>query len=82
MLVHLFPQLQYLQTGMNRKEIKQIILFLLSKTNTKTSHLFYLCIKEIPKTCLQELDRLIKFENLREDYFIEFVNSNIYLWWS
>jgi len=81
MLANLFPQLQYLQTGMNKKQIKEIISFLLSKTNTKTSQLSFLCIKEIPTICLRELDMLIKFENLHKDYFIEFVNSDIYLWW-
>ncbi|CAF3427233.1 unnamed protein product [Rotaria sp. Silwood1] len=62
MLVNSFPPLQYFQTRMNKKEIKQIIPFSLSKTNIKTN-------------------MLIKFENLRKDYFIEFVNSHIYLWW-
>ncbi|CAF0827653.1 unnamed protein product [Rotaria sp. Silwood1] len=81
MLVNLFPQLQYLQTGMNKKEIKQILTFLLSKTNMKTNQLFFLCIKEIPKMYLRELDMLIKFQNLCRDYFIKFINSDIYLWW-
>ncbi|CAF2348558.1 unnamed protein product [Rotaria sp. Silwood2] len=81
MLVNLFPQLQYLQTGMNKKEIKQILTFLLSKTNMKTNQLFFLCIKEIPKMYLRELDMLIKFQNLCRNYFIEFINSDIYLWW-
>ncbi|CAF1415495.1 unnamed protein product [Rotaria sordida] len=63
------------------EEIKQIIPFLLSKTNVKTCQLFFVCIKGIPKICVQELDKLIKFQNLLKDYFIQFINSDIYLWW-
>ncbi|CAF3429543.1 unnamed protein product [Rotaria sp. Silwood1] len=42
MLVNSFPPLQYFQTRMNKKEIKQIIPFSLSKTNIKTSQLLFL----------------------------------------
>ena len=80
-IVNLFPQVEYLKTGIYRKEIEQIIRFLLLKTNTKTRHLFFLCLSNIPKVCLRELNVLIKRENLLDDYFIKFVNRDLYLWW-
>ncbi len=36
LFVNLFTQLEYLKTGMNRKEIVPIIQYLLSKTKIKT----------------------------------------------
>ncbi|CAF4438126.1 unnamed protein product [Rotaria sp. Silwood2] len=81
LIVNLFSQLEYLKTRVDRKEIEQIVSFLLSKTNKKTQHLFFLCILEIPKICLKELKFLIKIENLLNDYFIKFINRDLYLWW-
>jgi hypothetical protein len=81
LIVNLFPQVEYLKTGINRKEIQQIIRFLLLKTKNQTSHLVFLCISHIPKICLRELNRLIKFENLLDEYFIKFINRHLYLWW-
>jgi hypothetical protein len=66
---------------MKKEEIHEIVRFLLSKTTTQTQHLFFLCISEIPKRCLKELNMLIKLENLLDDYFIKFVNRDLYLWW-
>jgi len=81
LIIHLFPQMQYLKTGMNKNEIRKITRCLLSKTNDKTCSLFFLCISKIPKTCLRELNMLIKSENLLNDYFIEFAYQDLYLWW-
>ncbi|CAF5016043.1 unnamed protein product, partial [Rotaria sp. Silwood1] len=79
LIVNLFPQLDYLKTRMNRKEIRQITKYLLSKTNDKTQHLFFLCISQIPKVCLKELNILIKSENLLDNYLIKFINRDLYL---
>jgi len=81
LFISLFPQLEYFKTGMKRREIVQIIRYLLSKTNNQTRHLFFLCISRIPKICLRELNMLIKFEKLLVDYFIKFINRDLYLWW-
>ncbi len=81
LIVNLFPKLEYLTTGMKKKEIEQIIRFLLSKTNDKTRHLFFLCIPETPKIYLRKLNMLIKSENLLDSYLIKFVHHNLYLWW-
>ncbi|CAF3610681.1 unnamed protein product [Rotaria sp. Silwood1] len=80
-IVNLFPQLKYLETGMNRIEIKQIIRFLLSKTHNKTQHLFYLCIVNTPKVCVKEINVMMKSENLLKNYSIKYINYNLYLWW-
>jgi hypothetical protein len=78
---NLFPQIEYLKTGMNRKEIGEIIRYLLSKNNNQTRHLLFLSISQIPKICLREINILIKQENLLDDYSIKFNNQNLYLWW-
>jgi hypothetical protein len=44
--VNLFPKLKYLKSGIYRKEILPITQCLLSKM----SHLFFLCITDMPKT--------------------------------
>jgi hypothetical protein len=81
MIMKLFPQVEYLKTGMNRKEIQRIIRLLFSKTNNKTHHLLFLCISQIPKVCLRELNMLIRFESLLKDYSIKYFNRDLYLWW-
>ncbi|CAF1573541.1 unnamed protein product [Rotaria sp. Silwood1] len=81
LVVNLFPRLEYLKIGLNRKEIQSIVRFLLSKPNNKTQNLFFLCILQIPKICLKELSILIKSENLLNDYCSKFINRDLYLWW-
>jgi len=81
LLIDLFPQLEYFKTGMERKEMGQIIRYLLSKNNHQTCHLFFLCISGTPKICLRELNLLIKLENLLDHYFIKFLHRDLYLWW-
>ena len=75
--VNLFPQLKYLKTGVYRKAIVPITRYLLSKMH----HLFILCITDLPKTYSQKLNLLIQSENLLNDYFIKFVDRDLYLWW-
>lgn len=41
LLVNLLSQLQYLETRMNRTEMRQVIKLFVSKTNTKARNLFY-----------------------------------------
>ncbi len=81
LIMNLFPQLEYLNITIHRKEIEHIVRYLLSKKNHQTCHLFLLCITQIPKICLRELTMLIKYEKLLDDYFIKFVNRDLYLWW-
>ncbi|CAM4969866.1 unnamed protein product [Rotaria socialis] len=81
LIINLFPQLEYLKTGINYKEIQQITRYLLSKTSNKAQHLFFLCISGIPKVFLKKLNVLIKSENLLHDYCIRFINRDLFLWW-
>jgi hypothetical protein len=80
-IMHLFPQLEYLQIGMSRNEIEQFIRYLPSKTNHKTRPLSFLCISHLRKKFIPELNRLIRSENLHDDYLIKVVNSDLFLWW-
>ncbi|CAF1106925.1 unnamed protein product [Rotaria sordida] len=64
-----------------RKEIAQILRFLLSKTHNKTRNLFYLCISMVPKVCLKETKMVIKSENLFNDHSIKYINRDLHLWW-
>ncbi|CAF3730249.1 unnamed protein product [Rotaria sordida] len=81
LIVNLLPKLEYFKTGMNRKEMGNIIRFLITKPNDIIQNLFFLCISETPKICLREINMLIKLENLVNDYFIKYVNRDLYLWW-
>ncbi|CAF1501607.1 unnamed protein product, partial [Rotaria sordida] len=80
-IVYLFPRLEYLKTQIERKEIEQILRFLLSKTHNKTRNLFYLCISMVPKVCLKETKMVIKSENLFNDHSIKYINRDLHLWW-
>ncbi len=81
LIVNLFPKLEYLKTGIKKEEINEIVRFILTNNNTQTGDLFFLCISEIPKRCLKELNMLIKSENLIDNYLIKFVNRDLHLWW-
>ncbi|CAF4868361.1 unnamed protein product [Rotaria magnacalcarata] len=80
-IVYLLPRLKCLKAQMERKEIGQIIRFLLSKTHNRTRNLFYLCILEVPKVCLTETKVLIESENLLHDYSIKYIDRDLHLWW-
>ncbi|CAF2233828.1 unnamed protein product [Rotaria magnacalcarata] len=80
-IVYLLPRLKCLKAQMERKEIGQIIRFLLSKTHNRTRNLFYLCILEVPKVCLTETKVLIESENLLNDYSIKYIDRDLHLWW-
>ncbi|CAF4984237.1 unnamed protein product [Rotaria sp. Silwood1] len=81
LIMYLFPQVEYLKIRINKKEINQIIRYLFSKTTNKIRRLFFLCISQISKVCLRELNFLIKSENLLNDYSIKYINRDLYLWW-
>ncbi|CAF3800333.1 unnamed protein product [Rotaria sp. Silwood1] len=81
LIIYLFSQVEYLKIRINKKEINQIIRYLFSKNTDKIRRLFFLCISQIPKVCLPELDFLIKSENLLNDYSIKYINRDLYLWW-
>ena len=80
-IVYVFSKLKYLKIGINRTEISSIIRYLLLKTHNQAQHLFYLCISNTSKVCLQEIKDLIKLENLLDNYSIECINQDLHLWW-
>ncbi|CAF4163292.1 unnamed protein product, partial [Rotaria sordida] len=80
-IVCVFSKLKYLKIGIDSTEISSIIQYLLSKTHDQAQHLFYLCISNIREVCLKETKDLIKLENLLDNYSIEFINEDLYLWW-
>ncbi|CAF1520734.1 unnamed protein product, partial [Rotaria sp. Silwood1] len=49
MIMNLFPQIEYIKTGLNKKEIEPIGRFLFSKINKKIYKLLFLCISYTPK---------------------------------
>jgi hypothetical protein len=81
-IVCLFPKIEYFKTGVKKEEINHIVRFLVIKNMRQSSRLFFLCMSEIPKRCLKELNMLIKSENLLDDYYLKFVNRDLYVWWS
>lgn len=80
LIMKFFPQMKSLQTSMNRKELGQILQYILFNQNL-IPHLFFLSITRLPKICLQEIDRLIKFNKLLEHYSLKYLNHDLYFWW-
>ncbi|CAF1267412.1 unnamed protein product [Rotaria sordida] len=80
-ILNIFPQLEYFKIGMSQNEIEQFIPFLASKTYFKTHSLFFLCISQLRKRFIPELNRLIKSKNLHDNYLIKIVYCDLYLWW-
>ncbi|CAF1523883.1 unnamed protein product [Rotaria sp. Silwood1] len=80
-IMFLFPRLEHLKARMERKEIGQIIQFLLSNAYNKTRNLCYLCILKAPKICLKETKILIESKNLLNDYSIKYIDRDVHLWW-
>lgn len=78
-LVGLCPRSENLAIVIDKNNLKPIIRLLLSQTIAH--QLFLLCIPEIPKLYLEEINRLIKLEKLLHDYLIKFIDGNLYLWW-
>ena len=59
-----------------------IIRFVLDKTNQNTRHLYSLCFsRAYDNKWLENLDRLLKYELLLNDYTLKSVNSQLYSWW-
>ncbi|CAF5085225.1 unnamed protein product, partial [Rotaria sp. Silwood1] len=80
-IVYIFSKLKYLKIGIQETEIRSIIRYLLSKTHNKTQYLFYLCISLSQKNWLEEVDDLIKLDNLLNNYSIKCIRGNLHLWW-
>jgi hypothetical protein len=80
-LMNLFPQLEYLNIGMTKKEVKQFVHCLPAKTNDKTHPLCLLHIAQSHKKAIPEMNRLMRSEDLHDDYFIKNVTYGSNLWW-
>ncbi|CAF1642143.1 unnamed protein product [Rotaria sp. Silwood1] len=80
-IVYIFSKLKYLKIGIKETEIRSVIRYLLSKTHNKTQYLFYLCILLSQKNWLEEVDDLIKLDNLLSNYSIKYIRNNLHLWW-
>jgi len=70
--INLFPKLEYLKTGIYRREFVPITRYLFSTMH----HLFFLCFTDVPKTYLKNLTAFIKLEHLLDEYFIKFVDHD------
>ncbi|CAF1475450.1 unnamed protein product, partial [Rotaria sp. Silwood1] len=79
-LVNIFSKLKYLKTDIKETEIRSIIRYLLSKTHNKTQYLVYLCISTAQKNWLEEVDDLIKLDNLLSNYSIKYIWNDLHLW--
>ncbi|CAF1016077.1 unnamed protein product, partial [Rotaria magnacalcarata] len=75
-MANLFPQIESLKIGVVLKEILNIIRYLL----TEMFHLSFLCIKQIPKLCLREMNLFVQSGKLRENYSIKLIDHDLYLW--
>ena len=81
LIVKLFPKLEYMKIEMKKKETNEIVRFILTNNKTQKGHLFFLCMSQAPKRCLKQLNMLINLENLLDNFYMKFVNHDLYLWW-
>ena len=80
-LMKLFPRMESFHVPIRRREITEIILHIF-QTNFRSLHrLLSLCLADVPKACLQEVDRLIKSRNLLQNYSLKYLNRDLYIWW-
>lgn len=79
LLVALCPRMRHLRLTntieMEVAEMESITRFLLNKDNQNTRQLCSLCFREIYKTLFLPLEKLIKSENLLNDYILKLINS-------
>ncbi len=80
LLVALCPRMENLRIFIDRKDLESIVRFLLSKSGSNSRQLFLLCIHHVPKLCIRQLKRLIKSEKLLDDYLIDYIDRDLYLW--
>ncbi|CAF2463979.1 unnamed protein product [Rotaria sp. Silwood2] len=76
-LIHLFPRLQYLEIGIDENNLEEILRYLLSKAKS----LFSLFLLNINYKVIENIQKLIKNENLIHNYTIEHIHGGLYLWW-
>ncbi|CAF1414823.1 unnamed protein product [Rotaria sordida] len=81
LIMKLFPKLESMKIGMKKKETNEIARFILSNNNIQTGPLTFLCMSQVPRRCLKEINILIKSENLVNDYCIKYFDRDLYLWW-
>jgi hypothetical protein len=80
LFVALCPRMENLRTFIVRKDFESIVRILLSKSGSSSRQLFFLCIQHVPKLCIRQLKRSIKSEKLLDDYLIDYINRDLYLW--
>ncbi|CAF3637957.1 unnamed protein product [Rotaria socialis] len=81
LLANLFSKVEYLKIEIIEEQITDIIRFLLIKHNHILQNLFLLCISQSSIKYLEHFNNLIRSECLINDYFIKYVNDDLYLWW-
>ena len=84
-LLDLCSGVQYLQIDhLNDLDLASFVRLILMKNVKYLPNLFFVCFGCPPSNndLLQKLDRMIRFEQLRQDYTIEQIQENIYLRWT
>ena len=80
-LIALCPRLQCLAIDPYLKDLETIIRFLLEGINQNTDHLHSLCLLYASASYLQNVERLIEFWTVLDDYILKTVDRKLYLWW-
>ncbi len=76
-LLHFFPHLQSLETGIHETQFEDILRFLFSKS----TDLFSLFLLNINSILFEQIRMFIQNENLIQNSTIERINGGLYLWW-
>ncbi|CAF1146142.1 unnamed protein product [Adineta steineri] len=81
LLVALCPRLEHLTIHIPTDVFQLTIRFLLSKTNENIRRLFSLCLTHESKSLVETLKTFIESEKLLDNYFLEFFEDKLYLYW-
>jgi len=81
LIFNLFSQLEYLKIGIQNKEIKPTMEYILLHKFNNMSNLCFLCITDIDMIYLKQVIELIENKNLINGYLIKHINRDLYLWW-
>ena len=81
LLVALCPRIQHLTIDTYAQHLQSIVSFILWKTKSNIQHLCSLSMKDTTKSIGQVLQTLIDSEKLLDNYLMELIDGELYIWW-
>jgi hypothetical protein len=79
-LLHLCPRLKYLKMKLPKK-FETILRYLFIENNLRNSQRSLICLWNIDKILFKQIQTFIDREKLLDDYSLEILGKELYLWW-